>query len=113
MAEIENIHCPICTQPIPSSWQNGPPPALATDERRGDVPSESDEKFDGTFDLGDRKVQKYRQKADHDRACHRRVRLDALLSHISELLSGETSPTSTATTPSPLTGKIETKNLER
>ena len=22
MAEIENIHCPICTQPIPSSWQN-------------------------------------------------------------------------------------------
>ena len=77
------------------------------------VPSESYEKFDGTFDLGDRKVQKYRQKADHDRACHRRVRLDALLSHISELLSGETSPTSTATTPSPLTGKIETENLER
>ena len=36
MAEIENIHCPICTQPIPSSWQNGLPPALATDERRGD-----------------------------------------------------------------------------
>ena len=35
MAEIENIHCPICTQPIPSSWQNGLPPALATDERRG------------------------------------------------------------------------------
>ena len=77
------------------------------------VPSESDEKFDDIIDLGDRKVQKYSQKADHDRACHRRVRLDALLSHISELLSGETSPTSTATTPSPLTGKIETKNLER
>ena len=36
MAEIENIHCPICTQPIPSSWQNGLPPALATNERRGD-----------------------------------------------------------------------------
>ena len=36
MAEIENIHCPICTQPIPSSWQNGLPPALATDERRGE-----------------------------------------------------------------------------
>ena len=35
MAEIENIHSPICTQPIPSSWQNGLPPALATDERRG------------------------------------------------------------------------------
>ena len=35
MAEIENIHCPICTQPIPSSRQNGLPPALATDERRG------------------------------------------------------------------------------
>ena len=35
MAEIENIHCPICTQPIPSSWQNGLPPALATNERRG------------------------------------------------------------------------------
>ena len=35
MAEIENIHCPICTQPIPSSWQNALPPALATDERRG------------------------------------------------------------------------------
>ena len=35
MAEIENIHCPICTQPIPSSWQNGLPPALATDERQG------------------------------------------------------------------------------
>ena len=30
-----NIHFPICTQPIPSSWQNGLPPALATDERRG------------------------------------------------------------------------------
>ena len=35
MAEIENIHCPICTQPIPSSWQNALPPALAIDERRG------------------------------------------------------------------------------
>ena len=38
MAEIENIHCPICTQPIPSSWQNALPPALATDERRGAYP---------------------------------------------------------------------------
>ena len=37
MAEIENIHCPICTQPIPSSWQNALPPALATDERRGEA----------------------------------------------------------------------------
>ena len=35
MAEIENIHCPICTQPIPSSWQNGLPPALATSVQRG------------------------------------------------------------------------------
>ena len=35
MAEIENIHCPICTQPIPSSWQNGLPPALAKLEQRG------------------------------------------------------------------------------
>ena len=35
MAEIENIHCPICTQPIPSSWQNALPPALATSEQRG------------------------------------------------------------------------------
>ena len=34
-AEIENIHCPICTQPIPSSWQNALPPALATVEQRG------------------------------------------------------------------------------
>ena len=33
MAEIENIHCPICTQPIPSSWQNALPPALATLEQ--------------------------------------------------------------------------------
>ena len=37
MAEIENIHCPICTQPIPSSWQNGLPPASATLEQRGVV----------------------------------------------------------------------------
>ena len=37
MAEIENIHCPICTQPIPSSWQNALPPALATLEQRGDL----------------------------------------------------------------------------
>ena len=37
MAEIENIHCPICTQPIPSSWQNGLPPAFATLEQRGDI----------------------------------------------------------------------------
>ena len=36
MAEIENIHCPICTQPIPRSWQNALPPALATDEQRGE-----------------------------------------------------------------------------
>ena len=36
-AEIENIHCPICTQPIPSSWQNGLPPAFATLEQRGEV----------------------------------------------------------------------------
>ena len=36
MAEIENIHCPICTQPLPSSWQNALPPALATDEQRGE-----------------------------------------------------------------------------
>ena len=36
MAEIEIIHCPICTQPIPSSWQNGLPPALATSVQRGD-----------------------------------------------------------------------------
>ena len=35
MAEIENIHCPICTQPIPSLWQNGLPPALATSVQRG------------------------------------------------------------------------------
>ena len=35
MAEIENIHCPICTQPIPSSWQNDLPPAFATLEQRG------------------------------------------------------------------------------
>ena len=35
MAEIENIRCPICTQPIPSSWQNGLPPALATSVQRG------------------------------------------------------------------------------
>ena len=35
MAEIENIHCPIWTQPIPSSWQTGLPPALATSEQRG------------------------------------------------------------------------------
>ena len=35
MAEIENIHCPICTQPIPSSWQNALPPALATSVQRG------------------------------------------------------------------------------
>ena len=38
MAEIENIHCPICTQPIPSSWQNGLPPALATSVQRGAYP---------------------------------------------------------------------------
>ena len=37
MAEIENIHCPICTQPIPSSWQNGLPPALATSMQRGEL----------------------------------------------------------------------------
>ena len=36
IAEIENIHCPICTQPIPSSWQNALPPALATSVQRGD-----------------------------------------------------------------------------
>ena len=36
MAEIENIHCPVCTQPIPSSWQNGLPPALATSVQRGE-----------------------------------------------------------------------------
>ena len=40
MAEIENIHCPICTQPIPSSWQNGLPPALATSVQRGVHPVE-------------------------------------------------------------------------
>ena len=34
-AEIEKIHCPICTQPISSSWQNGLPPALATSMQRG------------------------------------------------------------------------------
>ena len=34
MAEIENIHCPICTKPIPSSWQNGLSPALAKLEQR-------------------------------------------------------------------------------
>ena len=36
MAAIENIHSPICTQPIPSSWQNGLHPALATSLQRGD-----------------------------------------------------------------------------
>ena len=35
MAKIENIHCPICTQPISSSWQNGLPPAFAPLEQRG------------------------------------------------------------------------------
>ena len=37
MAEIENIHCPICTQPIPRSWQNALPPAFATLEQRGEL----------------------------------------------------------------------------
>ena len=36
MAEIEKIHCPICTQPISSSQQNGLPPALATSVQRGE-----------------------------------------------------------------------------
>ena len=35
MAKIENIHCPICTQPISSSWQNTLPPAFAPLEQRG------------------------------------------------------------------------------
>ena len=35
MAEIDNIHCTICTQPIPSSRQNGLPPALATSVQQG------------------------------------------------------------------------------
>ena len=34
MAKIENIHCPICTQPISSSWQNALPPAFAPLEHR-------------------------------------------------------------------------------
>ena len=38
MAEIENIHCTICTQPISSSWQNALPPALVTVEQRGVQP---------------------------------------------------------------------------
>ena len=45
MAEIENIHCPICTQPILSSWQNALPPALATDERRGVTSNQNTEKM--------------------------------------------------------------------
>ena len=44
MAEIENIHCPICTQPIPSSWKNVLPPALTTSVQRGDQVSNSQSK---------------------------------------------------------------------
>ena len=40
-AEIENIHCPICTQPISSSWQNALPPAFAPLEQRGGLWSHS------------------------------------------------------------------------
>ena len=34
MAEIENIHCTICTQPISSSWPNALPPVFASNEQR-------------------------------------------------------------------------------